>query len=707
MRYLANNKIWVFLLAVGFFLIPPVTKAHELVSVSTSGEQGDDISGGYWFVGADRAGGYAINADGRYIAFTSWASNLVLGDPGRETDIFLRDTQRGTTIRLTTVPGGEWDRYDFSSLDISDDGRTVVYITDRALDFESGPSFFVFAHDTVVIHDRDPDGDGLFDEAFPETLTHELFQARIGGVMQDVWATRAYLSGNGRYVVTSGFWRGEDSSPRYGIFLHDRDTDGDGLFDEVGQVDTFLVEGIPNGQTHYYYTQPNLTGISQDGTYILYDIGTYDGADPFEYRGDVFVYNRLQQTNRLISKTVSGQPTRKSQNGSISPDGRFVAFESSSPELVAEDIYNKNQIFKVDRDPDENGILDDTPAGTVTATLVSYDASGLASFAHVYNPRINDRGNIVVFDTAGDLDWEEDNNNGTDIYINYNGNHTSSLVTRGLNGGANGESRHPQIDDRASRIVFSSNASNLVINDVNQKRDVFITTPGEGHSVCNLTTQQCRMVSGAGVNECITDSECLQSYQTCTLNGQCVTVAGIPLPGTPTCSSDIDCAEIIDPPCREEEGCFRRGCVDSDGGIEYGTAGHTDYFVDNELTQTATDECCSQGSFLKEYYCDQGAIKHRWFFCKLCDHGVCLETTDISSGTASPGYSVQAIANGDNLNSCGEIRDFFFPGEEGGISNAPPAGRKKLWQKLHSFRSAQSKWVKRLWKWVKKERFWR
>ena len=211
MRYRVNHwvkhpKIGLFLLAVSFLLVSPV-KAHEIVSVSTSGEQGDNISGGVWFVGADRIGGYAINADGRYIAFTSWASNLVQGDSGSDTDIFIRDTQRGTTTRLTMAPGGEWDRYDFSSLDISDDGRTVVYITERAFDFTGDPPPFVEGHNTVVIHDRDPDGDGLFDEAFPETLTHELFQARIGGVVRDVLAKRAYLSGNGRYVVYSGYWR--------------------------------------------------------------------------------------------------------------------------------------------------------------------------------------------------------------------------------------------------------------------------------------------------------------------------------------------------------------------------------------------------------------------------------------------------------------------------------------------------------------------
>lgn len=682
MRCLVHKRSLFILSVMSLLFISPFTNAHEIVSISTLGEQGDIASGGNWIVnlGADLVGGYTINADGRYIAFTSWASNLVEGNSGADPDIFVRDLQTRTTMLLTTAPpGGQWEGYDFNFLDISDDGRTVVYIINRGI-LTGDPASFVEAHDTVLIHDRDPDDDGLFQGAVSET--HELFQARIGGVMQDVWAERAYISGNGRYVVYGGYSRDEESRPHTGIFLHDRDTDGDGLFDEVDQVDTFLIEDIPNGP----YTQPNLTGISRDGNFILYDVET----DPIEYGHDVFVYNRLQRTTTLISRTGSGQPSHKSQNGSINPDGRFVAFESSSPELVAEDIHNKSQIFKYDRDPDENGILDDTPAGTVTTKLVSYGTTRLASYANTYNPRINERGDIVVFDTGDGLDWEEDNNNGYDIYVNYNADHSSSLVTRGLNGGANGESRYPQIDDRADKIVFSSNASNLVINDLNQTRDVFVTTPGPGHSVCNLITQQCMMAPGAGVNECITDSECLLSYQTCTLNGQCVRVAGIPLPGTPTCSSDVDCADIIDPPCREEDGCFRQTCSDSDGGMEYRTAGRVTYSTDGEPTHIVTDECCHQGSFLKEYYCDQGAIKHRWFFCKLCENGTCLERD---------GYSVQAIPTGDNLNSCDEIRDFLFPdpARGQGITAARPEKRKKM----HFFQPSESNWMKRIWKLIK------
>src|SRR5258705_3527398 len=61
----------------------------ELVSISTSGAQGND-----WTTRS------TISADGRYVAFASWADNLVSGDTNGLEDIFLRDRVSGTTTRL-------------------------------------------------------------------------------------------------------------------------------------------------------------------------------------------------------------------------------------------------------------------------------------------------------------------------------------------------------------------------------------------------------------------------------------------------------------------------------------------------------------------------------------------------------------------------------------------------------------------------------
>jgi hypothetical protein len=91
------------------------TGTTELISVSLGGTSGNFQSG--------LAG---ISADGRYVAFWSDATNLVLGDTNNRIDVFVRDRQNGTTERLSLGPGGvEGDGHSFAC-SISPDGRFVT-----------------------------------------------------------------------------------------------------------------------------------------------------------------------------------------------------------------------------------------------------------------------------------------------------------------------------------------------------------------------------------------------------------------------------------------------------------------------------------------------------------------------------------------------------------------------------------------------------
>src|SRR5262245_43107720 len=48
----------------------------------------------------------AISADGRYVAFESRATTLVAGDTNMAVDVFVRDRQLGTTVRVSVDSGG-------------------------------------------------------------------------------------------------------------------------------------------------------------------------------------------------------------------------------------------------------------------------------------------------------------------------------------------------------------------------------------------------------------------------------------------------------------------------------------------------------------------------------------------------------------------------------------------------------------------------
>ena len=71
----------------------------------------------------------SISADGRYIAFTSYADNLIEGDHSYYSDIFVYDMNSGMTTRVSVAhDGGDADGNSFAP-SISADGRYVAFVS--------------------------------------------------------------------------------------------------------------------------------------------------------------------------------------------------------------------------------------------------------------------------------------------------------------------------------------------------------------------------------------------------------------------------------------------------------------------------------------------------------------------------------------------------------------------------------------------------
>ena len=90
----------------------------ELVSVATGGTPANDSSGLP-----------AISPDGRFVAFTSLASNLVTGDTNEDYDVFVHDRQTGQTQRVNVSSGGAQANRISLAAAISGDGRFVAFLS--------------------------------------------------------------------------------------------------------------------------------------------------------------------------------------------------------------------------------------------------------------------------------------------------------------------------------------------------------------------------------------------------------------------------------------------------------------------------------------------------------------------------------------------------------------------------------------------------
>jgi Tol biopolymer transport system component len=124
------------------FVFDRQTQTTERVSLSSAGLEGNNDSLGP-----------SISADGRVVAFTSDADNLVVGDGNFDTDIFVHDRQTQTTVRSSVRSDGTETGFELGSLNaaLSADGQVVAFESEGALVAEDGG----FPVD-VFVHDEQP-----------------------------------------------------------------------------------------------------------------------------------------------------------------------------------------------------------------------------------------------------------------------------------------------------------------------------------------------------------------------------------------------------------------------------------------------------------------------------------------------------------------------------------------------------------------------
>jgi Tol biopolymer transport system component len=94
--------------------------------------------------------GPSISADGRLVAFTFDADNLVAGDGNFDLDIFVHDRQTQTTVRSSVATDGTESGFELGSLNaaLSADRQVVAFESEGALAPEDdGFPVDVFVHD--------------------------------------------------------------------------------------------------------------------------------------------------------------------------------------------------------------------------------------------------------------------------------------------------------------------------------------------------------------------------------------------------------------------------------------------------------------------------------------------------------------------------------------------------------------------------------
>jgi Tol biopolymer transport system component len=285
----------------------------------------------------------AMSGDGRYVVFSSPSTDMVSGDTNGNWDIFLRDTTLDTTEMISMASSGALANSDSRYPEVTEDGRYVV--------FQSAAS-------NLVAGDVNGATDTFLVDRTLGTVT--LVSVSTLGVQQNLggYAPRGCdVSDDGRYVAWMTLATNLSPYDTYG--WGDRDV----YYRDLVSGTTSLVSIAYLGDQRDTGWEPS---VSADGSRVSFTSSSWlIHPDDSDSNDDVFVWHSSTGYLEIASQTAAGLGGTggNSSRSRITPDGRYVVFESSCTDLHADDTTTSQDIYLRDRTA---GVTD----------LVSYNADG-------------------------------------------------------------------------------------------------------------------------------------------------------------------------------------------------------------------------------------------------------------------------------------------------------------------------------------------
>jgi len=409
-----------------YYALPAWAGVTTRVSVASDGTQGDRSSASP-----------ALSADGRYVAFYSYASTLVPGDTNGTEDVFVHDRQTGQTARVSVASEGTPGNLVIESPALSADGRYVAF-TSAASNLVPGDTNGVF---DVFVHDR-------------QTGQTTRVSVASDGAQGDAGSLSPSLSADGRYVAFTSYASTlvpGDTNGYPDVFVHDRQT---------GQTARISVasEGT-QGDSHSYYP-----ALSADGRYVAFTSAA-SNLVPGDTNGmpDAFVHDRQTgQTARVSVASEGTQGNGQSESAALSADGRYVALYSTAANLVPGDTNGEQDVFVHDRQTGQTARVSVASDGTQTNNW-----SG--------SPALSADGRYVVFGSMASNLVPGDTNGVFDIFVHDRQTGQTarvSVASEGTQG--NGQSWSAALSADGRCVAFDSSAATLVPGDTNGTWDVFV-----------------------------------------------------------------------------------------------------------------------------------------------------------------------------------------------------------------------------------------
>ena len=390
-----------------------------------------------------------ISGDGRYVLFFSDADDLVANDTNGLNDVFRHDLVTGTTELVSVNMAGTagngssfFETGNNTQLNfMSSDGRHIVFIsssTDLVPETPSTPTDTTRTNTFV----RDMD-----------TGTTTLVNVNLAGTAPGdhlnnfVPIQVPEISADGSRIVfqsqSSDLTADANTDNNFDIFVRDR----------VAGTTTLVSTSISGGASAGFAHSPR---ISADGNFVVYQSRTTDITANPDNNGtvDLFRYDIAAGTNELVSVTSSGSAgNRFSGFGSVSADGRYIAFKSSASDLVTNgngrtDIYwrdmltGETQVVSVRTDGTSTNTFSDT------VPYISADGSRVAYIS---------RATGVVTNDLNDL---------ADVFVRDIPTATTFLASENAAGTNSGDGVSGRLVANVPSLVFPLDGDSIIFNSL-------------------------------------------------------------------------------------------------------------------------------------------------------------------------------------------------------------------------------------------------
>jgi hypothetical protein len=451
----------------------------------------------------------SVSTDGRYLVFTSTATNIISGqtDSNGMSDVFVFDRLTGTMELLSHMPGSVMQTMPGQSYNptISEDGRFVAFKSDNSVAGTFHGIGNLYLYDRLLKTSRllngalgsttTPASQGGSNAQFSSDGNLVLFTSsatnivsglsgafifdRINGVTQQIGGSivieNPRLSADGKFVVFSSASNAivpgqvdnnASQSVNTDLFLY-----------EISSNSIQLVSGIDGSQTQTGNRSSMNASISGDGRYVAYtstSTNLVSGQISSTIADRVFLYDRIAGTTKLISHT-STSPVDGGTGGSDSPvvnrDGTYIVYRSFLQNIVPGQVssYGVGNIFSYNILNGTNELItgidgSTTNAGNGSSSTVDFNPSA---------PSVSLDGQRIAFVSAatnlvnGQID---ENGSQIDVFV-YD---RTNRKTESASLGGNGRSISPIISGDGRTVYFSSLSTNFTSQDYNLSSDIFV-----------------------------------------------------------------------------------------------------------------------------------------------------------------------------------------------------------------------------------------